>query len=86
MKKNILLALSFVLVAVLSIGATLALLTYEDSDHNTMTVGQAKIEQLELGNVSKPFLMSTHQVSSFSDPAVIIPLTNLSVTRSITTS
>ena len=51
MKKHILLALSFVLVAVLSIGATLALLTYEDSDHNTMTVGQAKIEQLEYQRV-----------------------------------
>ena len=51
MKKNILLVLSFVLVAVLSIGATLALLTYEDSDHNTMTVGQAKIEQLEYQRV-----------------------------------
>ena len=47
MKKKILLALSFVLVAVLSVGLTFALLTYEDSDHNTMTIGQAKIEQLE---------------------------------------
>ena len=51
MKKNILLALSFVLVAILSVGATLALLTYEDSDHNTMTIGQAKIEQLEYQRV-----------------------------------
>lgn len=47
MKKKILLALSFVLVAVLSVGLTFALLTYEDSDHNTMTIGQAKIDQLE---------------------------------------
>ena len=51
MKKKILLALSFVLVAVLSVGATLALLTYQDSDHNTMTIGQAKIEQLEYQRV-----------------------------------
>ena len=51
MKKNILLVLSFVLVALLSVGATLALLTYQDSDHNTMTVGQAKIEQLEYQRV-----------------------------------
>lgn len=51
MKKNILLVLSFVLVVVLSVGATLALLTYQDSDHNTMTVGQAKIEQLEYQRV-----------------------------------
>lgn len=51
MKKNILLALSFILVAILSIGVTVALLTYEDSDHNTMTIGQAKIEQLEYQRV-----------------------------------
>ena len=51
MKKNILLVLSFVLVAILSVGVTLALLTYEDSDHNTMTIGQAKIEQLEYQRV-----------------------------------
>lgn len=51
MKKKILLALSFVLVAVLSVGATLALLTYQDTDHNTMTIGQAKIEQLEYQRV-----------------------------------
>ena len=47
MKKKILLALSFVLVAILSVGATFALLKSEDSDHNTMTIGKAKIEQLE---------------------------------------
>lgn len=47
MKRKILLALSFCLVAILSVGLTFALLTFEDSDHNTMTIGQAKIEQLE---------------------------------------
>ena len=47
MKKKILLVLSFVLVAILSVGVTLALLNSEDYDHNTMTIGQAKIEQLE---------------------------------------
>lgn len=51
MKKNILLVLSFVLVAILSVGVTVALLTYEDSDHNTMTIGKAKIEQLEYQRV-----------------------------------
>ena len=47
MKKKILLALSFVLVAILSVGVTVALLTSEDFDHNTMTIGQAEIKQLE---------------------------------------
>lgn len=47
MKKNILLALSFVLVAIASVGVTLALLTSTDFDKNTMTIGQAEIEQLE---------------------------------------
>ena len=47
MKKKILLALSFVLVAVLSVGVTLALLTSTAFDKNTMTIGQAEIEQLE---------------------------------------
>ena len=51
MKKNILLALSFVLVAILSVGATLALLTSTASNRNTMTIGQAKIEQLEYQRV-----------------------------------
>ena len=51
MKKNILLALSFVLVAILSVGATLALLTSTASNHNTMTIGQAEIEQLEYQRV-----------------------------------
>lgn len=51
MKKKILLALSFVLVAILAVGATFALLTFESSDHNTMTVGQAEIEQLEYQRV-----------------------------------
>lgn len=51
MKKKILLALSFVLVAILSVGVTLALLTSTASNHNTMTIGQAKIEQLEYQRV-----------------------------------
>lgn len=67
MKKNILLVLSFVLVAVLSVGATLALLTYQDSDHNTMTVGQAKIEQLEYQRVvdNNGNWVSTGQVDQY---------------------
>ena len=47
MKKKILLVLSFVLVAIASVGVTLALLTSTAFDKNTMTIGQAKIEQLE---------------------------------------
>ena len=47
MKKKVLLILSFVLVAILVTGITFALLTSEASNHNVMTVGKAKIEQLE---------------------------------------
>ena len=46
--KNILLsAVSFVLVAALAIGGTLAYLQAEDSDVNVMTLGNVKIEQHE---------------------------------------
>ena len=46
--KNILMTgLSFVLVAALSIGGTLAYLQDDDSDVNVMTLGNVKIEQLE---------------------------------------
>ncbi len=47
MKKKILLVLSFVLVAIASVGVTLALLTSTAFEKNTMTVGQAEIKQLE---------------------------------------
>ena len=50
--RNVLLiALSFVLVAVLSVGATLAYLQDEDGAVNVMTVGNVKIEQLEYERV-----------------------------------
>ena len=46
--KNILLSgLSFVLVAALAIGGTVAYLTSDDSDVNVMTLGNVKIEQHE---------------------------------------
>jgi hypothetical protein len=50
--KNVLLSiLSIVLVAILSIGGTLAYLKSEDSDVNVMTMGNVKIEQLEYERV-----------------------------------
>ncbi|MBE6729757.1 MAG: hypothetical protein E7568_05955 [Ruminococcaceae bacterium] len=46
--KNLLLTgLSFVLVAALAVGGTVAYLTSEDSDVNVMTLGNVKIEQHE---------------------------------------
>jgi predicted ribosomally synthesized peptide with SipW-like signal peptide len=50
--KNVLLTgLSFVLVAAVSIGGTLAYLTSEDSDVNVMTLGNVSIEQHEYERV-----------------------------------
>lgn len=46
-KKVLLMALSFVLVAAISVGATLAFLADTDSDVNVMTVGNVKIDQVE---------------------------------------
>ncbi len=46
-KKVLLLALSFALVAAISIAGTVAYLTSEDSDVNVMTLGNVKIEQHE---------------------------------------
>ena len=50
-KQVLLSILSLVLVAVLSIGGTIAYLTSEDSDVNVMTMGNVKIEQLEYERV-----------------------------------
>ena len=47
MKKVLLSILALSLVAILSVGATLAYLQDEDGAVNVMTVGQAKIEQHE---------------------------------------
>ncbi len=47
MKKVILLGMSFVLVAAVAIGGTLAYLTDTDSDINVMTMGNVRIEQIE---------------------------------------
>ena len=46
-KKVLLSILSLALVAILSIGGTIAYLTSEDSDVNVMTMGNVKIEQIE---------------------------------------
>ena len=46
-KKALLMGLSFVLVAALAIGGTLAYLTSEDSDVNVMTLGKVSIKQNE---------------------------------------
>ena len=51
MKKIIVTALALVLVAGLSIGGTVAYLQSTDSDVNTMTLGNVKIEQLEYERV-----------------------------------
>ena len=48
MKKILLTALSFVLVAALAIGGTLAYLTDRDAKTNVFTVGDVDIEQIEL--------------------------------------
>ena len=50
-KKALLYGLSFVLVAAVAIGGTLAYLTSEDSDVNVMTLGNVKIEQNEYQRV-----------------------------------
>ena len=51
--KNVLLTgLSFVLIAVVAIGGTLAYLTSEDSDVNVMTLGNVSIEQHEYERVA----------------------------------
>ena len=47
MKKVLLYGLSFVLVAAVAIGGTLAYLTSQDSDVNVMTMGNVEIEQVE---------------------------------------
>lgn len=50
--KNVLLTgLSFVLVAAVAIGGTLAYLTSTDSDVNVMTLGNVQIEQFEMERV-----------------------------------
>ena len=46
-KKVLLSILSLALVAILSIGGTIAYLTSEDSDVNVMTMGNVKIDQIE---------------------------------------
>ena len=46
-KKVLLSILSLALVAILSIGGTIAYLTAEDSDVNVMTLGNVKIAQHE---------------------------------------
>ena len=46
-KKYLLTGLSFVLVAAVAIGGTLAYLTSQDSDVNVMTLGNVDIEQIE---------------------------------------
>lgn len=52
MKKILLTALSFVLIAALALGGTLAYLMSEDEDVNVMVVGNVKIEQLEYERVT----------------------------------
>ena len=47
LKKILLMGVSYVLIAALSIGGTIAYLTSEDSDVNVMTLGNVKIEQHE---------------------------------------
>lgn len=47
LKKISISILSLALVAILSIGGTIAYLTSEDSDVNVMTMGNVKIEQIE---------------------------------------
>lgn len=48
MKKHLITVVACILVCALSITGTVAYLTSTDSQHNTMTVGNVKIEQLEL--------------------------------------
>ena len=48
MKKHLITVVACILVCALSIAGTVAYLTSTDSQHNTMTVGNVKIEQLEL--------------------------------------
>ncbi len=51
MKKKALIAASYVAVAALAIGGTLAYLTDTEGDKNTMTMGKVDIEQLEYERV-----------------------------------
>ncbi len=51
MKKKALMAASYVMVAALAVGGTVAYLTDTDSNVNTMTLGNVKIEQLEYERV-----------------------------------
>ncbi len=51
MKKALLYGLSFVLVAAVAIGGTMAYLTSQDEDVNVMTMGNVKIEQHEYQRV-----------------------------------
>ena len=53
LKKTLLTGLSFVLVAALAIGGTIAYLTSEDSDVNVMTLGNVKIKQHEYQRVEE---------------------------------
>lgn len=79
--KNILLtSLSFVLVAALAVGGTLAYLTDTDSAVNVMTVGNVKIEQIEQerdenGNLveftqAKPALPAVYDTEDWADNGV----------------
>lgn len=74
MKKVLISVLALVLVAVLSVGATLAFLQDEDGAVNVMTVGNVKIAQHEQQRVEKNGEFSS-ELESFKQGKLLMPVT-----------
>ena len=55
MKKPMIMAAALVLALAMAISGTIAYLTDTDSDVNVMTLGNVKIDQIEVGSDGKPF-------------------------------
>ncbi len=74
MKKFLLTALALVTVAVVSIVGTVAYLTWDDSDLNVMTVGQAQIKQLEKERVDMTYQSKTEEAELKDwEPSALYP-------------
>jgi len=77
MKKKILLIASVVVImAMLTIGSTLAWFTDNDSATNVFTVGSVEIEQIEQQRVIDANGNKTAQLEEFADNKVLMPVVN----------
>ncbi len=74
MKKFLLSALALVAVAALAITGTIAYLTWDDSDINVMTVGQAQIKQHEKERVDMTYQSQTEKAELKDwEPSALYP-------------